>query len=134
MIVVLDTNIIVASLSTKSKYHWIISGLKIGDFSIAVSNEILTEYEEIINIKYGTIISNAFLELLLNLENVKFVDIYYNWNLIKEDESDNKFVDCFISSGADYLITEDHHFNSLNNTLFPPIRIIGINKFKEIIT
>lgn len=133
MKVVIDTNILVASLSSKSKYHWIIRYLKDGIFNLALSNEILSEYEEILNLKYGEQLSNVFLELLFNLKNVQFQEIYFNWNLINEDESDNKFVDCYISSALDYIVTEDKHFGRLKNNKFPPIKIIGINEFQIII-
>lgn len=133
MKVVIDTNILVAAISSKSKYHWIIRYLKEGKFNISISNDIISEYEEILNLKYGEQLSNAFLELLFNLKNVHFQEIYYNWNLIYEDESDNKFVDCFISSASDYLVTEDKHFNRLKDNKFPPINVIGIIEFQEIL-
>lgn len=133
MKVVIDTNILVAAISSKSKYHWIIRYLKEGKFSISISNDIISEYEEILNLKYGEQLSNAFLELLFNLKNVQFQEIYYNWNLINDDESDNKFVDCFISSASDYLVTEDRHFSKLKNNKFPLINVIGIFEFQEIL-
>jgi len=44
---------------------------------------------------------------------VKSTDIYYNFNLITEDEDDNKFVDCVIASNAIFLVSNDRHFQVL---------------------
>jgi len=50
--VILDTNILLVSISSKSKYHWIFSNLLNNKYELYVSNEILLEYEEIISSKY----------------------------------------------------------------------------------
>ena len=44
--IVLDTNILLVSISKKSKHHWIFSSLMDGEFVLCVSNEILMEYAE----------------------------------------------------------------------------------------
>ena len=49
------------------------------------------------------------------------------------DPDDNKFVDCALNAGADYLITNDHHFNILKSIDFPPVRVAGIDHFTEIL-
>ena len=51
--VILDTNILLVSISSKSKYHWIFSNLLNNKYELYVSNEILLEYEEIISSKYN---------------------------------------------------------------------------------
>jgi len=45
---VLDTNVLLVSISSRSPYHWIFRGLLDGHYELFLSNEILTEYEEII--------------------------------------------------------------------------------------
>jgi uncharacterized protein len=133
MKVVIDTNILISSLSSKSKYHRIIESLNYNDYELIISNDILTEYEEILKRKYGNAVTTAFIELLLNLNNVSFHQVYFNWNLIESDPSDNKFIDCYISGNADYLITEDSHFNILKEVEFPSVKIIGITEFDNIL-
>ena len=58
---------------------------------------------------------------------------YYKWNLISDDPDDNKFVDCALNAGVHYLVTNDHHFNVLKSLKFPPIKIIDITAFKDIL-
>jgi len=40
---------------------------------------------------------------------------------------------CALNAGADYIVTNDRHFNILNKIEFPPIEVIDIDMFKRII-
>ncbi len=51
MKIVLDTNVLLISLPTKSKYRPIFDYLINGKFELAISNEIISEYMEIIEQK-----------------------------------------------------------------------------------
>ena len=51
------------------------------------------------------------IEAILRANNVLRVDAQFRFNLIKSDPDDNKFVDCAIVANADYIVTEDTHFN-----------------------
>jgi predicted nucleic acid-binding protein len=50
---VIDTNVLLVSISSKSQYHWIFQGLIDQEFEIAITTDILSEYEEIISDKYS---------------------------------------------------------------------------------
>jgi len=67
--VVLDTNILLVSISSKSKYHWIFSSLLNNKYELYVSNEVLLEYEEIISSKYNKEVAENVIRTLLHLEN-----------------------------------------------------------------
>ena len=49
------------------------------------------------------------------------------------DKDDNKFADCAIAGNADYLVTNDSHFNVLKTIGFPKITIITIDEFLAIL-
>lgn len=68
MIVVLDCNILVMCLTSRSPFHIIYQSLIKGKFELALSSEILLEYEEIIQLKYGIPTANALISLLKSLE------------------------------------------------------------------
>ena len=52
------------------------------------------------------------------------------WHLLADtDADDDKFVDCAIACGADYLVTNDKHFNKLREVLFPVVPIIRAEDF-----
>jgi predicted nucleic acid-binding protein len=61
-----------------------------GKFDLVLSNDILSEYTEILERKTNTIVANNIAEMLLNLDNLKKVDIYFEWKLIDKDPDDNK--------------------------------------------
>ncbi|MFY8112382.1 MAG: putative toxin-antitoxin system toxin component, PIN family, partial [Flavobacterium sp.] len=113
--VVLDTNVLLVSISTKSKLHWIFKNLLEGNYILCITTEILAEYAEIIDQQMGTLASESALGLLENLPNVELITNYYKFNLLK-DPDDNKFVDCAISSNADFSI--------LKKIEFPKVTII----------
>jgi predicted nucleic acid-binding protein len=52
MTVVIDCNIFVVCLTSRSPYHYIYRSLIEGKFDLLISDEILLEYEEIVQIKY----------------------------------------------------------------------------------
>lgn len=133
MIVVLDTNVIVVSLTSRSPYHKIFTALKNNLYTLAISTEILMEYEEKISEKYSPNAAHELSNLLSELPNVQFTTVYYYWQLIRADKDDNKFADCAIASAADYLVTEDKHFNILRQIEFPKVNIIDIDGFLELL-
>ena len=47
------------------------------------------------------------------------------------DPDDNKFVDCAVAADAEYIVTNDSHFNILKHTDWPKITIIAIKEFYE---
>ena len=67
------------------------------------------------------------------MENVRLVTPYYKWNLITADQDDNKFVDCYIFSNSQYLVTHDKHFAHLKDIKFPKVRVCNITQFKKLL-
>jgi len=132
--VVLDTNILLVSISSKSKYHWVFRRLLQQDFQIVITNEVLTEYEEIISRKYSVTVAKDVIRTLLLLPNVIKSDVYYNWLLITGDADDNKFADCAIAANADYIVTNDRHFNVLKEVEFPSVSVINIEQFRVLLS
>lgn len=46
MLVIVDTNVLLVSVSSRSKYHWLYRAILDKKINIAFTNEILTEYEK----------------------------------------------------------------------------------------
>ena len=55
------------------------------------------------------------------------------WNLIADDPDDNKFVECALNAGADYIVTNDKHFNVLKNVDFPMVKVVDIMEFRKML-
>jgi putative PIN family toxin of toxin-antitoxin system len=131
--VVLDTNILLVAVSSRSKYHWLYQSLIKGSYQIALTQEILLEYEEIISKQWSSEVAINVTRSLTELPNAVFTPVYYQMNLITSDEDDNKFVDCAFAANADYIITHDSHFNVLKTIPFPRIPLADIHQFKLIL-
>lgn len=127
---ILDTNVLLVSISSKSPYHWIFEKVLNEDFDLGITSEILMEYEEVIGDKYNTTVAKDVIRTLLVLPNVEQVTVYYKWNLIVSD-SDNKFVDCAVSCNASGIVTQDKHFNVLKTIEFPKVNVISVSEFKS---
>ena len=134
MRVVIDTNLLLRSISSKSKSHWLYLGILEGRFTTCVSTDILNEYAEIIEWGFKKVeIADAVLESIINSPFVVQVEVYFFWLLIKTDFDDNKFADCAIAANADYLVTDDGHFKELKNIDFPKIQVVNLDSFLEIL-
>lgn len=129
MTVVVDCNIWVMAISSRSAYHTLMGHLVNKRFSVLVSNEILLEYEEILSQKYDHETCLRFLIYMYEADNIHFKEIHFNWNLIAADTDDNKYCDCYVAGAADYLVTQDKHFQVLANIQFPAIKVISIDEF-----
>jgi len=129
---VIDTNIFLVSISRKSPYHWIFIELMTGSYTLCVSNEIVFEYEEIITQHMGREVSDAIKNFLLESPHIEMTYVYFNWNLLK-DQDDNKFSDCYLASGSDFLVTHDKGFDKLSTISFPKFNIVTALEFKKIL-
>ena len=109
-IVVLDTNCLVQSISQRSGYYPVWKSFISGEYDLCVSTEILEEYEEVIGNLMSPLAAKIVIEAILKAPNTKRLDPHFRFRLIEKDPDDNKFVDCAISAGADYIVSEDAHF------------------------
>ena len=133
MIIVVDTNVLLVSISSRSKYHWLYRFILDKKVQVAFTHDILIEYEEQISIHWHHDIAVNTVRSLTELSTSLFTKVYYNLRLITVDEDDNKFVDCAFAANADFIVTNDHHFNILKNVDFPSIPILNINEFRDLL-
>lgn len=125
---VLDTNSLIQSLPTKSRYHDLWVSLFDGRNIFCVSNEILSEYEEILQRKTNGVLAGRVIAAILSNEYTSLVTPYFHFKLIQADEDDNKFVDCAVCGNAKFIVTEDRHFNVLREIAFPKVDICSLDE------
>lgn len=133
MRIVLDTNVFLVSVLPRHKYWWAFQALLDREYDLLVSSEILTEYLEKCVTKYGLDASEEKLDFLLDLPNVERVTPSYHWQLIYADPDDDKFVDCAVAGNADFIVTNDRHFNILKDVPFPRVEILRLEEFEELL-
>jgi putative PIN family toxin of toxin-antitoxin system len=127
--VVIDTNCLLAILPSRSLYHKVWTDFLEERLEICVSNEILTEYEEILSQKTSSFFADAIIKALLNRKNLVRVSPTWRFHLISQDPDDNKFVDCAIAGQAEFLISNDKHFLELKEIDFPAVNIVTLQEF-----
>jgi putative PIN family toxin of toxin-antitoxin system len=130
--VVLDTNVLLVSVSSKSRLHWIFTNLLQGSYILCVTTDILAEYAEIIEQQMGELAGESILGVLENLPNVELVTAYYKFGLLA-DPDDNKFVDCAIACNAHFIVTHDKDFNILKKIDFPKVIVVDSSQFHQIL-
>jgi len=133
MRVVLDTNILLVSMSDRSPYHWVYLGLIQGEYELCITTDILFEYAEIIERHMGQEASESLQGTLENLPNVILIISYFRFDLITKDRDDNKFVDCAVAANAHYIVSEDKDFRVLGKIPFPKVEILNLEAFKVIL-
>lgn len=62
--VVLDTNCLLQALPSKSRYHKIWTDFLAGNYLLCVSNEVLTEYEEILAVHTSPEVAHNVVEAI----------------------------------------------------------------------
>ena len=127
--VVIDTNCLLQIISRKSPYRPIWEAFLAGRFTLCVSEEILAEYQEILEQQITPTVAENVVMLILNQENVQLVDPHFRMGIITADPDDNKFVDYAFAAGADYLVSEDSHFRVLHDTPFPQLNLVTLDEF-----
>lgn len=130
--VVIDTNCLIQMISRKSPYYFLWEHFLDGDFNLCITNDILEEYEEIICQKANRRVASLVIEIIRQSPNTFEYDANYKWHLITADPDDNKFVDCAVVANADFIVSEDKHFNALKQVGFPRVNVIRLDDFKSL--
>lgn len=131
--VVLDTNCLLASLSSKSENFIVWRSLHEGKYILCVSNDILKEYEEIIALKTNRFVAENVINAIADSKFVEFIDPQFKLHLIDVDQDDNKFVDCAFTANATFIVSNDKHFDVLSTISFPKINVIKMNEFLKLL-
>lgn len=74
-------------------------------------------------------IAHNVVEAIARLSTTYFQETYIHFGLITIDVDDNKFVDCAVAADAEYIVTNDKHFEVLNEIPWPKVSVIRIQEF-----
>jgi len=102
--VVVDTNCLLRMIPLRSKYRSVWEAFLNEEYIICVSNDILSEYLEILTQKVSHVFAIRIVNALLKSNCIKLYDPHFHFGLIVQDPDDNKFVDCAIVADADYRL------------------------------
>lgn len=132
MRIVLDTNILVAIIGRKSPFRWLFDSIISGKISLCVTTEILLEYREILEQKNGAEVAENVVNFITVMPTTERVAVFFTFNLVPADPDDNKFANCVVASDAQYLVSNDAHFNALNQIEFPKVTWLTLTEFESI--
>lgn len=76
-------------------------------------------------------VAYLFMQTLMRSPNIAKNDPYFRFGLIEQDKDDNKFVDCAIVAGADYIVSEDSHSRTLKSIPFPKVNVLLLDEFMK---
>ena len=127
--IVLDTNCLLQAISRRSRFYPIWRDFIQGRYELCVTTEIIDEYEEILSRYTSPAVGRMVVEAILRANNVVRVDAQFRFGLIESDPDDNKFVDCSIVANAEYIVTDDAHFDVLKDIPFPRVLVMTAESF-----
>ncbi|MDP2168416.1 MAG: putative toxin-antitoxin system toxin component, PIN family [Thermodesulfovibrionales bacterium] len=126
---VIDTNVFVSSLiNARGIPRRIIDLWKTGEITLCVSKEILEEYiEVIVRVFPDDPEPDELLTLFGKRANMIFAASLPKINAVKDDPSDDKFIECAVAAGAGYIISGDIHLRNLKS--YSGIKIVSPAEF-----
>jgi len=130
--VVIDTNVLMVSISRRSALYWLYAAFLEDKFLLCVTNAIMTEYAEIMTRHMGADFCDTVLDLIQSAPNTRLISPTYRFNLLL-DPDDNKFVDCAIVANAVCIVSHDRDFRVLQTIDFPKVNIVDTRQFRALL-
>lgn len=98
---------------------------------LCVNTEILNEYEEKLAEKTNREIAHNVVEAIARLSTTIYQEVYIHFGLITQAADDNRFVDCAVAADAEYIVSNDRHFNVLKEIDWPKVTVLKIQEFMQ---
>ncbi len=132
MTIVLDSNCLIQILPRLSDHRWLYDLILDGSIRLAVTNEILSEYAEVLDTFFESeTLGELITKVIIELPGTEKTIAYFHFGLIENDPDDNKFVDCAIAANTDFIITNDRHFRVLKTVPFPKVLTLTLDEFQR---
>ncbi len=134
MKVVIDTNVFISSfISPQGTPRKVIDLWHAGQIQLCLCAEILDEYVVVLD-RLGACDKSELAELLALFRsqwNLVFVVIDGDLHVVEADSADDKFVECAIKSGANYIVSGDRHLKALG--VYGAISILSPSEFLRMV-
>ncbi len=133
MRIVVDTNVLMGGLINPVKASGrVISLWEAGKVEVLISSALREEYLHTFSrMRFGQAEAimrrEAALMKLLAGANTTFVEPALKLQVIKEDQSDNRLIECALTGGAGYIVSQDRHLLRLGQ--YDGIKIVTAHDF-----
>ncbi len=116
--IVIDTNILISAFGWGGLEHKLIQFCTDGYFDLYLSTQIMSELASVLDYpKFRPIFQEsskeAFLNLVWRIANVRDITPYLN--VIKDDPSDDRILECALTNKVPYIISGNKHLLRLVN-------------------
>lgn len=118
---VLDSNVLISSVFWLGKEYKIFQKAIKGDFGLLTSQAILRELERVMSKKFAAPFDKIEETIRLIVANATVIEPKRRLGVIKEDESDNRVLECAVEGKANYVVTGDKHLLKLGEYRDIPI-------------
>jgi uncharacterized protein len=127
-----DTNVIISALNFSGNPARILDMAEAGEIRLAISNDILNEVERVLQRpKFGWTqeqVDGAIRGLSAFAEHV---EPKQRIDVVKEDPTDNRILECAAASGSEYLVSGDKHLLKVGQ--YKGVKIVTPADFIEVI-
>jgi putative PIN family toxin of toxin-antitoxin system len=124
-----DTNIFISGLNFKSKPFDLLVLAREGRIELAMSDPIMAEIKRVLRLKFKWPDEDIVAIEKLIGSFTRRVDPDQTVDLVEEDPSDNRILECAAAGGSDYIVSGDNHLLKLGR--FGKIRIIKVSDFLD---
>lgn len=125
--VVPDTNVLISAIFWRGPPYQVIKGGLEGKYRLILSLEILEELVDKLTDKFKLPKERVEREATLLLHFCHFVKPKLEVDVVKEDPSDNKIIECAIEGRAKYIVTGNPHLKKIKE--YRGIKIIDPQEF-----
>lgn len=118
MQIVLDANVLISAvISPKGNAAKILNFWEQGEFELVLSQTIFVEISQVINyprIKEKYTLPQEYVEKFLGMIKNTIIDVSgEELNIIEADPADNRYLECAVATGANYIVSGDAHLLEL---------------------
>ena len=130
--IVLDTNVIVSAFGWQGAPHEIFKKCISGHFNFFLSPPLLSEIKRVLaypKFNFNQDEKDEFFSIIT--ETAKIVEPEFTINLIPQDSSDNRVLECAVAADCEFIISGDKHLLEIKN--FGDIRILSPDEFLKLL-
>jgi putative PIN family toxin of toxin-antitoxin system len=126
--VVLDTNVTISAFFWRGYSRTVYDLAREGKIMLLSSIQIEAEFIKVLAYPKFGLTPTEILPIVNNLRrHAHFIEVKSKVDVIKEDPTDNIFLECAQDGKADYIISGDHHLLSISN--YKGIQILRAKDF-----
>jgi putative PIN family toxin of toxin-antitoxin system len=124
-----DTNIFISGLNFRGKPFELLTLARAGKIELAMSDAIMTEIKRVLSLKFKWPDEDVAAIEKLIASFTRHFDPQQPVDLVKDDPTDNRILECALAARSDMVVTGDNHLLKFGQ--FGSTRIMNVADFLE---